>query len=542
MTKLKFSVDNVGLIEEKNDSQFAKLRVDAFASGRNAHDMYVSEETLRVTANTIIHKPLVFVYDVMYDDIGSHDDMEVPGGFVPHDSEISFSKMTDGRLMLSCTVLIWKRYSGKLLEIFQRDREKSVSVEMEVFETSERPDGLLELLKYCFTAITALGSGITPAVPGAKAEMVSFSKKLKQEYNSALETEFGKFGGIDFTIPVGVKSSAKMGLELHNSRGTGKPVALAAGRYLLKNEKAHPDKIKAFSGYFGKLSSIDFAEDSKEYTVWMLYGGKEGFDWVSGKRKEIQEIENSKTAYLFSSEVSEERTDMADKKEDEVATADMQAEPMMAVTEPEATAPAEKTEDMAFPPEKGETPSDEEKEPKAEQDKEKEEGTEEDMSLDAYADVAASLAFLEKETANISYAISELKVPKVEPSKVMKALVAELIEMSKVVKNSTDELEKTKSELSELVKFKADLDSNRFESEVASVLLECSDVLPKGKLEELRELSSKFNLDTVENYKNAVRATAFTFAKTGSTKEDITRVGLPFSGQNKSTKKSLWDN
>ena len=204
--KISFSVSGMNLIEEKNDSQFAKVRIEAFASGRNAHDMYVSDDNLKKNARTIIHKPLVFVYDPLYDDLGSHDAFEVPGGFVPHDTEITFKETSDGRLMLTCVALIWKRYCGKLLEIFQRDGEKAVSVEMEVFTTFERADGLLELIDYCFTAITALGKYITPAVPGANAELISFSK----EYRRVLETEFGKYGNMDFSIPSDVKENCKM--------------------------------------------------------------------------------------------------------------------------------------------------------------------------------------------------------------------------------------------------------------------------------------------------------------------------------------------
>ena len=138
--KMKFAVEDVHLLEDSeiDKTQFSLLRVDAFATGRSLHDTFVTEETLKRTAKTILQKPFVFAIDKRFDDLSSHVPEEVAGGFVPHNSRLEFKSMTDGRLMLSCDVLIWKRYSNNLVEYFQRDGgKKGVSVEIEVFDSRQ---------------------------------------------------------------------------------------------------------------------------------------------------------------------------------------------------------------------------------------------------------------------------------------------------------------------------------------------------------------------------------------------------------------------
>lgn len=195
--KTYFSIEDAKIIDENPNSSFAIMELDFFASGQNLHDMYVSEETLLRTADTIKNCPLVWKYDEELDDVYTHTPDEVPCGFVPEHATISSRVLEDGRTMLSVLAYVWKRYTGELLSFFKRDGGvKPVSVEMSVLDTKERPDGLLELLDYRFEGITVLGTYVTPAIPLAKATVLSFSKEyeevFKKEFslqNNSLETE-----------------------------------------------------------------------------------------------------------------------------------------------------------------------------------------------------------------------------------------------------------------------------------------------------------------------------------------------------------------
>lgn len=188
--KITFAVDNIDIIEENPDSKFAIVSMDFFASGKNLHDLYVSEETLMKTSESIKNCPVVFHYNEKTDDIGSHSPFEVPAGFVPETSEIKSKILPDGRTMLSTVAYIWKRYTGELISIFKRDGgEKPVSVEMRVFKTKQLPNEKIELLDFRYEAITLLGSLVTPAIPMASAKVLSFSE-LEEEYMMDLKKEF----------------------------------------------------------------------------------------------------------------------------------------------------------------------------------------------------------------------------------------------------------------------------------------------------------------------------------------------------------------
>ena len=183
MAKIKFAVDKIEFIEDSLNNQFGVFKLYAFASGDNAHGLPVSVNTLKKTAHTIYHKPLVWKYEWFNDDAGGHAEDEIPCGFVyKEDNPIKFVKLDDGRIMLVVNALIWKKYSGRLMDIFRKDdAEKAISVEIEVIESKKRKDGKTELLNFVYAAITILGRKLNPAIPMARAEVLQFSKD-KEEY------------------------------------------------------------------------------------------------------------------------------------------------------------------------------------------------------------------------------------------------------------------------------------------------------------------------------------------------------------------------
>ena len=181
MSLIKFAISKVELLEEVNNSQFSIAKIDAFASGNNAHNLPVSEEVLKECAETIYDKPLVWIYNSKTDDAGGHHKDEVPCGFVyRQNNPIEFTELDDGRIMLSVKALIWKKYSGKILKFFARDDgEKPVSVEMAVLEPENIKSGQ-EIKQFCFYAITILGTNVRPAIKSAKAEIIEFSEATKE--------------------------------------------------------------------------------------------------------------------------------------------------------------------------------------------------------------------------------------------------------------------------------------------------------------------------------------------------------------------------
>ena len=298
-----FSIDNIELLEENPDSRFSILSLDFFASGNNLHNTYVSEETLRRTASTIKNCPLVWKYDGLRNDIGTHSPQENPGGFVPNDAEIFEKKMSDGRIMLSVKAFVWKHYSGKLLEFFKRDGDKPISVEIEVLDFEELEDEIIELCDYKFQAITVLGSKIEPAIPLAHATVLKFAEEYKRDY----ELEFSKkYESIDLSIPKEVKTNAKKGLDLYNEHGRGgNPVSLALARHLIKMEKTNHLKVRHMYKIFSskKFENIDEDSISDSYIGFMLYGGNEGYEWVENTENLLDEEDAKNLTYFEEGEI-----------------------------------------------------------------------------------------------------------------------------------------------------------------------------------------------------------------------------------------------
>lgn len=178
MEKLTFAIENISNIEDSADPAFANVTIDAFASG-TSNGLYISEETLRRCGESILESPIVFAYDDWTGNLKGHEREEIPGGFIPASSKISYNKSKDGsRTFLSVSGKIWKKYSGKLMEVLKRDGgKKAVSVEMEVFDFDKIKS---EIRDFAIRAITIIG--VEPAVKDAQLTVLSFSKDKENYY------------------------------------------------------------------------------------------------------------------------------------------------------------------------------------------------------------------------------------------------------------------------------------------------------------------------------------------------------------------------
>ena len=295
--KLNFTVEDVTVIKENPNSNFAVLSLDFFASGDNLNDSYVSEETLMRTAETIKNCPLVWKYDERLDDIYTHDKDEVPCGFVPESSEIKSKKLEDGRTMLSVVAYVWRRYTGELLNIFRRDKgKKPVSVEILLYESKIREDGKRELLDFIYEGITILGSFVTPAIPLANATVLSFSK-LEEEYQKDFRSEFFS-SKVDMEIPDSVKEICRNALEERVKKGGGgTSEQISFAKFIVSNDRITPERVFYLDEYFKNKNRIieDPDKESKDYPFsFYLLGGEEAHKWSQALIKQMSEDRDNK--------------------------------------------------------------------------------------------------------------------------------------------------------------------------------------------------------------------------------------------------------
>jgi hypothetical protein len=199
METLIFNVSDIELIEEVSNSQFAKVKIKAFADGDNAHGMPILTKALKNAESSIINKPVTYIYDARNDDATGHGTgKEIPCGFVsPEFAEMSYELTDDGRLMFVVNALVWKYYSGRMFEIFKRDGVKSVSVVITLIEKEVNSETMKEeITSFCYNAITVLGDAHTPAVKDAQLELLEFSK-AKEELEECLSQGFSINHDID---------------------------------------------------------------------------------------------------------------------------------------------------------------------------------------------------------------------------------------------------------------------------------------------------------------------------------------------------------
>ena len=300
--RLNFDVEQTDIIDENPDSQFATAKVRVFSSGESRNDTYCSEEALQATAHTIDNKPIVYNISNVFGDFGTHEeprDTLIAGFAVPGSQQ--FERLDDGRLSLSVITKIWKRYAPIAMDIFKRDGgKKKVSVEVDLLDGEEKPNGLKDMKDFVYSAICILGDLVTEASPGAQLEMMSFAEENKK-YKEAVELEFGSYEGIDMSIPENVKRNVAKGLELYRQYNKGATsVSLASARHIIKNEKITPEKLRHIAKVHnsGKFKNMTKSPPSDEYIAYMLYGGKEGMNWSMEINKQLEDQDSKQLSYF----------------------------------------------------------------------------------------------------------------------------------------------------------------------------------------------------------------------------------------------------
>lgn len=174
-----FSLDDLPLIRQDNDTDsldFFIARMGFIASGENRQDCYISEETLKTYAPTIKGKFVTAKYSWWEDDVQSHEkDLDIIG-YIPFESEVTFERTEDGRLMAFCEAVLSKIYCFNVYQLFRKENYRSVSAEFSCSMKDEDSD-TGEIVSMNFHSITILGKEISPAIPDANMKVVKFSKE-----------------------------------------------------------------------------------------------------------------------------------------------------------------------------------------------------------------------------------------------------------------------------------------------------------------------------------------------------------------------------
>lgn len=190
--KVSLSIDGLEVSDEVLDNHLAIIEVYVCHDGNNAHNLPIKLDTIKAAQETLKNKPLVAGFNGF--DFEGHEVDEVLIGYFPESSHMHYVEK-NGKTYLVAEAIMPKLYAKWAYDIFQRDKNKSVSMEIEVLDFEELypddPDNdETEIKKFIFNAVTVLGADHMPACEGASATMVKFSKEsAKKIYDKHLTSQ-----------------------------------------------------------------------------------------------------------------------------------------------------------------------------------------------------------------------------------------------------------------------------------------------------------------------------------------------------------------
>lgn len=171
--KYTFAVDDIQHIQADDyaEDEFCLARLGFLSTRPNAHGLIISEEVLRESAPTILNKWLVADMTAVYD-ASTHTDKEQIVGRIPDNQEVEFVEDEDGYLRAYVDVVISKIYAKNFCEMFERNNNRSVSVEMMTWGTEENEN---DLVGFRIVGCTVLGQSVSPSCPQSDITFTRFS-------------------------------------------------------------------------------------------------------------------------------------------------------------------------------------------------------------------------------------------------------------------------------------------------------------------------------------------------------------------------------
>lgn len=171
--KYTFAVDDLQRIQADDyaEDEFCIAKMGFLSTRPNSHGLIISEEVLRESAPTVLNKWLVADMSAVYD-AGTHTDKEQIVGRIPDNQEVEFVEDEDGYLRAYVDVVISKIYAKNFCEIFERENNRAVSVEMLTWGTDEDEN---DLVGFRIVGVTALGATVKPSCPQSDITFTRFS-------------------------------------------------------------------------------------------------------------------------------------------------------------------------------------------------------------------------------------------------------------------------------------------------------------------------------------------------------------------------------
>lgn len=561
--RCSFSVDNVNIVEENSNSQFATLEVDVCRSGENSHNMPILRSAIEKAASSVKGKPILAAFQFADTDFAGHEVDEQPVGFFVEEEPELVEKDYHGNpeLYIRAKGKVWKRYFENAMEIFKRKSGKTdVSMEIDMLDFEEPDqgrDGVINL----FSILGCTLLGVRPAIDGSEARVMTFSEikdKYDEESQSGSDIERfakerkNKMAEVSYKINKTELKETPWGdvdkTEMRNKimKAINKATLVKSVYALVEDgwQDAPSQHLKYpimqlvgdtfYYNRYALSSALAYAKQEGEQAVVSkiekLYK-KFNLDDEGGEGKNMSKIkkEMETTEVLEESKCAEEE-EMQDEQvmQDEE---EMQDEEKMEDSEETF----ESDEDEVDKADENDIPDDDDakgSDDKAEEfeDEEQMQDDEEEMcdgkmSLDVNAYAGAMLEMLKAETDEQRDEAHKLGLSEDEKLNIV-----------------MNECYSIACELAELRKFKMDKLEADTEFAISQILAEVRQDLPQDKFDELEEQAKECSFEDIEMFR--LRAQAFAYqngvTKTNKKQDAHIRMGFDQSVDKKEKKRNVF--
>jgi len=126
--------------------------------------------------------------------------------------------------------------------------------------------------------------------------------EMNEEEEESQSSAAGKYSGINFSPPSGVKSAAKRGLALHEEGLSGGGLESATvlwARKYTKGQPVSPSRARMGNRFFGRNARFAKApKDSPAWVSWLLWGGASGRAWFARLVRQMDAADKKSSASM----------------------------------------------------------------------------------------------------------------------------------------------------------------------------------------------------------------------------------------------------
>lgn len=211
MSEVKqFSINDIQEVSTPDSDEFFYAKICVLSTRPNTHKILITKDILERDGQSIRGKWIVA--DMSDGEFMTHTENEVIVGIIPQDTNIEFIDDNEGYTSMYVDAILSKLYGKQIYDMFKRDNQRNVSVEMltDDIEQDEFGNTPINGLKIC--GVTILGKFINGSCPNANMVITKFSA---DEAN-----KFYEDNNKDYLRKFAEERKEKLNLVLHSMKKT----------------------------------------------------------------------------------------------------------------------------------------------------------------------------------------------------------------------------------------------------------------------------------------------------------------------------------